>query len=151
MHFGERLLDLRSRKNMTQAELAEKLGVSRRSVLLYETTERMPRRNVLIKIAEIFDMTVEQLLDPDYKEELRVEDMPLAPNAVTEYGDISNMTAEEREEMDKELQEALEHCTLLFAGGEYPEEDKDKFYMALTHAYIVCKNNANKKNNGKKE
>ena len=40
--FGEFLFSLRKEKGMTQAELAEKLGVSNKAVSKWETNEAMP-------------------------------------------------------------------------------------------------------------
>ncbi len=52
--FGEFLFSLRKEKGMTQAELAEKLGVSNKAVSKWETNEAMPETGLLVPISRIF-------------------------------------------------------------------------------------------------
>lgn len=61
--FGEFLYTLRKEKNMTQAELAERLGVTNKAVSKWETGEAMPDTNLLLPIARIFDVSVDELLN----------------------------------------------------------------------------------------
>ena len=51
--FSEKLKDARSEAGITQAELAEKIGVSVRSVQAYEQGVKSPRQNTLIQIAKV--------------------------------------------------------------------------------------------------
>jgi len=53
-NFSDRLVLLRSRHNLTQAELARKLNVSLRSVQNWEREEHKPWPSLLRKIREIF-------------------------------------------------------------------------------------------------
>ncbi len=61
--FGEFLFSLRKEKGMTQAELAEKLGVSNKAVSKWETNEAMPETGLLVPISRIFGVTVDELLN----------------------------------------------------------------------------------------
>jgi DNA-binding XRE family transcriptional regulator len=47
---------------MTQTELAEKLNLTRQSVSMYETGECFPDISIVIKIADIFDITIDELI-----------------------------------------------------------------------------------------
>ena len=49
--FGERLKSLRKSLNLTQKELGEKLNVSGRVVVYYESNDRFPDKDTLTKIA----------------------------------------------------------------------------------------------------
>ncbi len=60
--FGEFLYKLRKEKGMTQADLAEKLGVTNKAVSKWETGEAMPETALLLPIAQIFGVTVDELL-----------------------------------------------------------------------------------------
>jgi transcriptional regulator with XRE-family HTH domain len=51
--IGLKIKELRESKNMTQDELADKLGVSKQMISLYETGVNEPRKAKLEKIAEI--------------------------------------------------------------------------------------------------
>ena len=61
-NFGEFLNELRKEKGMTQAALAERLGITNKAVSKWETGEAMPDTSLLLPIAEIFGVTVDELL-----------------------------------------------------------------------------------------
>ena len=62
MGFGEKLKALRSPKHMRQKELAEKIGTAKSIVSFYESGERFPSYDILIKIAYIFNTSTDYLL-----------------------------------------------------------------------------------------
>lgn len=60
----------RARKNWTQAELAEQIGVSRQAINSIETGKFIPSTLLALKMAKVFQTTVEiifQLEDSDIK------------------------------------------------------------------------------------
>lgn len=61
--FGEFLFKLRKEKGMTQAELAQALGVTNKAVSKWETGEAMPETALLLPISRIFGVSVDELLD----------------------------------------------------------------------------------------
>lgn len=62
MVFGERLKALRLEKKISQKELAEKLGTAKSIISFYESGDRFPSYDVLIKIAYIFNTSTDFLL-----------------------------------------------------------------------------------------
>lgn len=50
----------RKEKNITQEELAEKLGVSRQSIISLEHGECLPSLNLAVEIANFFEKTIEE-------------------------------------------------------------------------------------------
>lgn len=60
--FGIILKKLRTEKNITQKDLAKYLGVSDRSVGYYETGQRTPPPDIIEKIADYFNVSVDYLL-----------------------------------------------------------------------------------------
>lgn len=54
--------DIRTRKGLTQAEVASALGVSSVVYSRYETGSRQPSIDILIQLADIFGVTVDYLL-----------------------------------------------------------------------------------------
>ncbi|WP_408954766.1 helix-turn-helix domain-containing protein [Natroniella sp. ANB-PHB2] len=62
MNIGSRLKELRKDKKITQEQLANKLGITRGSVGLYEQGKRSPDNEMLSKIADFFDVSVDYLL-----------------------------------------------------------------------------------------
>lgn len=61
--IGVLLKELRKEKNLTQAELAEKLGVSNRSISRWENGMTMPDFDLLIELADFYEVDVREILD----------------------------------------------------------------------------------------
>ncbi|MGN0577207.1 MAG: helix-turn-helix domain-containing protein [Ruminiclostridium sp.] len=68
--FGNRLKTLRLRANLTQEQLANKLGLTKSVISAYETDLRLPSYDVLIHIAKIFNVTSDFLLGLEQKQEI---------------------------------------------------------------------------------
>lgn len=62
MTLSEKILHLRSQKGLSQLELAEQLGVSRQSVSKWETGQSVPDLDKLIKLADLFGVSVDELV-----------------------------------------------------------------------------------------
>lgn len=60
--------DARRKANMSQLEAARKIGVDQSTVCLWETGKTKPRASILLDIASIYGVTVDELL-ADQKEE----------------------------------------------------------------------------------
>ena len=63
MTLGEKLKALRTAKKMSQRELAERIGIAKSVISFYESGDRFPSYDVLIKISRIFNVTTDYLLD----------------------------------------------------------------------------------------
>lgn len=63
MNFGDKLKMLRTGQNLTQQQLATRLGVQKSVVSYYESGDRTPSTDVLIKLARVFHTTIDYLLD----------------------------------------------------------------------------------------
>ena len=68
--FGNALKTLRLQEDMTQAQLAQKLSLTKSVISAYETGLRLPSYDVLIQIAKIFNVTTDYLLGLERKYEL---------------------------------------------------------------------------------
>lgn len=65
--FAERIKELRKEKGWTQAQLASNLGYKRTAITKWETKNKEPEYNILIKISELFGVTIDYLLgNEDY-------------------------------------------------------------------------------------
>lgn len=62
MSLGERICKLRSEKNMSQGDLAEALNVSRQSISKWETDSSVPELDKLIRLSEIFHVSLDELV-----------------------------------------------------------------------------------------
>ena len=60
--FKDNLLELRKLNNMSQEELADKIGVSRQTLSKYETGESLPDIEKCRQLADVFSVTVDDLI-----------------------------------------------------------------------------------------
>ena len=60
--LGNKLKRLRTTNNMTQADLAKKLNLTKSVISAYENALRLPSYDVLIQIAKLFPVTTDYLL-----------------------------------------------------------------------------------------
>ena len=65
MTIGEKIKNLRNGKKMSQAELADSLGVSRQAVTKWETDGGTPEIESLVAIAGTFGTSVDALVKDD--------------------------------------------------------------------------------------
>ena len=61
MSIGEKIYAYRTAQNLSQEELAERLEVSRQSVSQWETGAALPELDNLIRMCNIFDVSLDQL------------------------------------------------------------------------------------------
>lgn len=67
MTFGEKLVKLRKIKGITQDELASAVSVSRQAVYKWESCQSYPEAEKLVKLKELFNISIDDLLDPEYE------------------------------------------------------------------------------------
>ena len=60
--IGETIANLRKQKGMTQSELAEKMNVTDKAVSKWERDLSCPDINTISKLADVLDVSVEELL-----------------------------------------------------------------------------------------
>lgn len=68
--FGNILKTLRLREKMTQAQLAQKLGLTKSVISAYETGLRLPSYDILIHIARIYNVSTDYLFGIEQKQEI---------------------------------------------------------------------------------
>lgn len=66
MGFKEQISKLRKRNNMNQTELAEKMNVRQYVVSSWETGRSEPSIEQLIKLSDIFNVSIDYLLDKPF-------------------------------------------------------------------------------------
>ena len=66
MKFGDNLKLIRKSKNISQEELAEKLGVSRQSISKWETGENYPSMQNIMCLCTIFKCQINELVHEDF-------------------------------------------------------------------------------------
>ena len=62
MTLGERICQYRTERRLSQQEVAEKLEVSRQSVSKWETDGAVPELDTLVKLCELFEVSLDELV-----------------------------------------------------------------------------------------
>lgn len=63
MNIGKKLKELRIQQNLTQEMLSDLLGISRVNYTRYENDKVRPDYETLIKIADFYDVSLDDLFD----------------------------------------------------------------------------------------
>ncbi|MBP3270846.1 MAG: helix-turn-helix transcriptional regulator [Ruminococcus sp.] len=122
MTFGEKLRHIRVGMRKTQAEVAAAIGVSSRTIILYEQGQRVPKsEDVYTNLEMYFDVPVRF-----WKEE---SDNDFAEASLYAHGSSGRVQADR----------LVSEMAGLFAGGKLSEEDADQVMLALQKAYWTVK------------
>ena len=89
--MGAFLKKLRNEKNLTQEQLAEKFGVSRRSVSRWEGGYNLPDIDILIEMSEFYDVELKELLNGERKNKQMENKENEMVVLVTDYNIEKNM------------------------------------------------------------
>ena len=92
--LGERIYKYRSARGLSQFELSELLDVSRQSISKWETDVAVPELSKLIKMAELFEISLDALVlgkDDEVKEEIKEEPAPATAAPIAEIRERSRL------------------------------------------------------------
>lgn len=67
--FAERIRAERLKKNLSQEELAKRLGIQKTRISMWETQGTVPRQDMLLTLCEFFGVSADYLLGNDEKGE----------------------------------------------------------------------------------
>lgn len=68
MNFADNLKKIRKEQNLSQEQIAERLGVSRQSVSKWESGQAYPEMDKMIQLCQMFNLNIDELLNQDIKE-----------------------------------------------------------------------------------
>ena len=140
--FGEKIKAQREKLHIGQEELANLCGVSRRTIVSYETEGKLPRTATMAKLCKALGATERYLLNDDCDDPTEgIEEQPFVQAAREQFG----------KKGAEEMAELLMKNEALFAGGTLSEDQKDMFYEAVTRAYFMNKQAAREKYGRKKK
>ncbi len=83
--IGTFLKELRNERNLTQEQLAEVFGVSRRTVSRWETGSNMPDLALLVEMTDYYDVDLRELLDGERKSERMNKELKETVLKVADY------------------------------------------------------------------
>ena len=140
--FAEKVRQARAELGITMEELGKAVGVSGRTIFDYERGKKTPRQSNLLKLAKALRVSSRFLSDDGCDDPLEeIEKDGYITEARERYGAKGARTVDA----------LLNETHAFMAGGDTPQEDKDKFFDALMSAYVLSKETAKKKYGRKKE
>lgn len=101
MSAGERIRKLRKSRGWTQDELAERAGMNGRHLSRFETGQLEPPLRTLRRIAEAFEVPVEELTEENPQE--RLATLVPDPELLEQFQVLSRMDEEDRKAVKRVL------------------------------------------------
>ena len=89
MYFGERLTQVRKRKNLSQADIGKKIGINGDAYGRYERNEVRPTIEMALKIAQALDVSLDYLTGST--------DLELDKNAVNRIQELSKLSEKDQD------------------------------------------------------
>jgi transcriptional regulator with XRE-family HTH domain len=116
MTFGARLKQSRKKKQFTQSQVADRLGIDFTTISKYENDKSQPDNEILRKLASLYDVSVDWLLTGEFSNEKKKK------NSIYMNGEQEELTEEEA----KYLKDNLEMFRLLKAKRLKEEMNKKR-------------------------
>lgn len=86
--FGERIKELRKNHGWTQAQVAEEIGVTKSVISFYENKDRSPSPEVLVKFAELYQVSTDYLLGIEKANDNKIDVTGLSKNEIESLQNI---------------------------------------------------------------
>ena len=84
---GRFLQELRKEKRLTQEQIAEQMGVARRTVSRWETGSNMPDLDILLELSDLYEVDLREILSGERKSEQMNQELK---ETVLQVADYSN-------------------------------------------------------------
>ena len=118
--FGERLKELRNSKKLTQQQLADIFYLNKSSISRYEKNGQMPENEILQKLADFFEVSIDYLLCRTDEKKPPISNTPL--------------TKKEQLDIEKEALQMIKNIdsadVIEFCGTPADDDDKEFLRMA---------------------
>lgn len=122
IEIANRLVELRKKNNLSQEELADKLGLSRQAVSKWERAEASPDTDNLICLAKIYGVSLDDLLNTDQSIE-----------------DIAKETKEKQNEKETASENTVKEQVSIGPGHIYVHNDEEHVDIGLGHIHVIDK------------
>lgn len=125
--FAERLIDLRKKAGLTRAQLAEKIDIAGRTIINYENGTRIPFADTALKMAQVFGITVEELLG--------AQSSPAEQEKASALDSVQQMYDKKTAD---QLESLIGDANSLLAGGTLTEEQNLDFILEMNKLLILA-------------
>lgn len=125
--IGNRIKRLRQNKNLTQLELANKIGITPKSISFYELDQREPGNDTLNKLSSVLNTTPEYIkfgissteqtndIGTIFDDILNLLD---EEDSIAFYGDITKLNDEQREILKSAIKHAIDMTSTMVNNEE---------------------------------
>lgn len=96
MEFHERLKAVREKKDIKQKDAAAKIGIKNNTLSSYESGDRKPDYDTLIKLADLYEVSIEYLL--------RGKESTINEKGNLYFFDMEGLTEEEIEDIKRHIE-----------------------------------------------
>ena len=103
MTLGEKMKRLRKAKNLSQQELAEKLNVHPKHISRYENNVSQPSLAVLLKLRDVFHVSLDYLVTDDESHEFHYQDTELERY----FEEVDKLNEEDKQVIKKVIESML--------------------------------------------
>ncbi|THF81187.1 helix-turn-helix domain-containing protein [Cohnella fermenti] len=108
MNMGERLRELRLKRNVSQEEVARHIGITRSAYSHYEINNRQPIYETLIKLAAYFDVSLDYIIGGNApSQSMHIIDLPDATDSKEILMLLRGMNHEQRKQSLSLLHEMM--------------------------------------------
>lgn len=133
MTFSDKIKVAREQAGLTQQQLADSTGVSKRTIASYESGGAIARASTMLKLAKALNISSKYLSDDSCLDPMAdIEKDGYLEEARERYGSSGA----------RDVDQLLRDNAALFAGGELSQEQKDQFFEAVMRANVACKDEA---------
>ena len=132
--IGKFIAELRKEKNMTQQELADKIGVTDRAISNWENGRRLPDLSLIKVVASELDISVAELLNGRKLNKEELEELKITINNLLEYNTMEEI--KKIKESNSAFTVSFVFIVLAIVGNEL-NFTSDIFNMEFASSYLL--------------
>lgn len=125
--IGGFLRELRKEKELTQEQLAEKFGVSSRSVSRWENGNTMPELNILVELADYYEVDIREIIDGERKSKLTNTEEKVTLQKVADYAETEKKLTVKRKCIVTFLSTLVFSLSIMIGYIVFPKLPEDSF------------------------
>lgn len=133
IEVANRLCELRKSRNLSQEQLAEKLGVSRQAVSKWERAEASPDTDNLIALAEVYDVSIDEILTGKSR-------TPKNNDVDDDGGGVSESIPENEEEEAYKSEDDYRRARVSFGNGININDDNAYVHVGFDGIHVEERN-----------
>lgn len=119
--LNENLKTLRKNKGYSQEQLAVRLNVVRQTVSKWEKGLSVPDAQMLMEIAEVLSVSVNELLGNDIEQETKKDTLEVIAQELAKLNELIAIEQHKKEEIKKKIVEIIGIIIILCFGGDILE------------------------------